>query len=111
MAQPTKQCGVKPLYLEGPACCPGAPADIGQWQDYGEDELAEAKLLLAEEAMIVRSAMDHGSVSQEEYAEALSVATRDFIYLAASKRYGRSASATNTDRLESIKVSPHPRPF
>lgn len=48
--------------------------------------------------------MDHSTVSQEEYAEALGAASRDFIYLVASKRYGRGASATNTDRLESIKV-------
>ena len=55
--------------------------------------------------MIIRSAMDHANVPQDEYAEALGVASRDFIYLAASKRYGRGASATNTDRLESLKAS------
>ena len=54
--------------------------------------------------MIIRSAMGHDGVPPEEYADALAIAARDFIYLAASKRYGRSASATNTDRLESIKV-------
>lgn len=80
-----------------------ADADPG-WHQFEEGELAEARLLLEEEAMIVKSAMGHDSITQEEYSEALGLAARDFIYLAGAKRYGRGASATNTDRLESIKA-------
>lgn len=81
---------------------PDGPAPV--WEQFDEEELAEAKLLLTEEAMIVRSAMGHADLPPDEYTEALSTAARDFIYLAASQQYSRGASATNTDRLESIKV-------
>ncbi|KAK9814983.1 hypothetical protein WJX73_003873 [Symbiochloris irregularis] len=74
------------------------------WEDFSEEQLGEAKLLLHEEAMIVRAAMDHTDTSVEEYSEALGAAARDFIFLAGTQRYSRSASATNTDRLQSLKA-------
>ena len=69
-------------------------------------ELEEAKLLLQEELMDVNKAYKHeGDVSQEDIEVWRSAAT-EFIYLPSQQRYGRIASATNSDKIESLQVSP-----
>ena len=53
--------------------------------------------------------MGHSAIEQDEYSEAIASAARDFLYLPNAQRYTRMASATNTDRLDSIKVRPFHR--
>ena len=48
--------------------------------------------------------MGHADVGEDEYAEVIAAAARDFIFLPSTQRYVRMASATNTDRLDSVKV-------
>lgn len=69
--------------------------------------MLEAQFLIAEEVQFVRDAMGHTDTTQEEYREAWSTAVRDFIYLPIQHKYGRAASATNTDRLDSVRGEYH----
>jgi pre-mRNA-splicing factor CDC5/CEF1 len=48
--------------------------------------------------------MGHTSVPLEEYLEVWGAARRDVIWIPSQQRYGRAASATNSDRLDSIKA-------
>ncbi len=84
---------------ERPLPVPYPPLD-----DMPEEDLAAALEVLQQETKIVRHAMGHDGVLEEEYAEAWSVVTRDFIFLPSRQRYDRSNSATNSDRLASMQV-------
>ena len=53
---------------------------------------------------VVIKAMDHTSVPAETYMETWQTVHKDFIWLPSKNRYERAASATNTERIESIKV-------
>ena len=80
------------------------PAPAPPLEPIPEDEKAAALAILKEELERVRKAMGHEGVSAEEYAETAAGIERDFIYLHSRQRYERSASATNSDKLESIEV-------
>ena len=80
------------------------PAPAAVLETIPEDEKAAALAILKAELDYVRKAMGHESISAEEYAETVSGIERDFIFLPSRQRYERSASATNSDRLESIQV-------
>ena len=80
---------------------------VNSWHVYEEIELLEAQQLIAEETAIVQEAMGHSDISQEEYKDAWSTAVKDFIYLPMQHKYGRAASATNTDRLDSVRGEYH----
>ena len=67
----------------------------------------EADLLIEEEIAHVQDAMGHADISQEEYRDAWSTTVKDFIYLPMQHKYGRAASATNTDRLDSVRGEYH----
>lgn len=80
---------------------------VNSWRVYEEAELLEAQELIAEETAIVQEAMGHSDITQEEYKDAWSTAVKDFIYLPMQHKYGRAASATNTDRLDSVRGEYH----
>ncbi len=80
---------------------------VNSWHVYAEAELLEAQQLIAEETAVVQEAMGHSDVTQEEYKDAWSTAVKDFIYLPMQHKYGRAASATNTDRLDSVRGEYH----
>ena len=82
-------------------------AILQSWQVFDEAELLEASQLIDDEASFVQEAMGHSDISQEEYREAWSTAVRDFIFLPMQHKYGRAASATNTDRLDSVRGEYH----
>lgn len=63
-----------------------------------------ARELLDAEVQVVIKAMDHASVPAETYMETWQTVHKDFIWLPSKNRYERAASATNTERIESIKV-------
>jgi hypothetical protein len=52
----------------------------------------------------VRKAMAHDKISEQEYFTFWESGVKDFIWLPSKKRYERNASATNTERLQSIQV-------
>ena len=85
------------------------PAPAAALEPISEDEKAAALAILKAEVDHVRKAMGHESISAEEYAETASAIERDFIYLPSRQRYERSASATNSDKLESIQVCTRPQ--
>lgn len=54
----------------------------------------------------LRSAWDHAKLSPDDYSEVWMSVHRDLIYLPSRQRYERAASATNVDRIDSLKVGP-----
>ena len=52
----------------------------------------------------MRAAMGQEADAPDEFEAAWAAAAADLIWLPAQKRYGRSASATNSDKVESLKV-------
>lgn len=77
------------------------------WHTFEEEEMLDAQFMIAEEVELVREAMGHTETTQEEYKDAWATAVRDFIYLPMQHKYGRAASATNTDRLDSVRGEYH----
>ena len=80
---------------------------LQSWQTFGEAELMDAHQLIEDETAYVQNAMGHADISQEEFREAWSTTVKDFIYLPMQHKYGRAASATNTDRLDSVRGEYH----
>ena len=80
---------------------------LQSWHVFEESELLEAQKLIADETSFIQDAMGHSDVTQEEYRDAWSTAVRDFIFLPMQHKYGRAASATNTDRLDSVRGEYH----
>ena len=68
-------------------------------------QLEDAKLLLQEELMELNKEQKYdGSVTQEDL-DAWSSAVDEFIYVPNQQRYGRIASTTNSDKIESLQAS------
>ena len=80
---------------------------LRSWQTFEEAELMDAHQLIEDEATHVQNAMGHADISQEEFQDAWSTTVKDFIYLPMQHKYGRAASATNTDRLDSVRGEYH----
>ena len=62
-------------------------------------------MLVQEELMVVNQNLGHQSNVQEEDLEAWRSAVSEFLYLPSQERYGRIASATNSDKIESLQAS------
>ena len=67
----------------------------------------DAHQLIEDETAYVQDAMGHADISQEEFKDAWATTVKDFIYLPMQHKYGRAASATNTDRLDSVRGDYH----
>jgi pre-mRNA-splicing factor CDC5/CEF1 len=67
--------------------------------------LSAASSLLEGEVTYVIKAMDHSNMSSDTYLETWHNVNKDLIWLPSKGRYERAASATNTERIESIKVA------
>lgn len=80
---------------------------LQSWQSFEEAELMDAHQLIEDETAYVQNAMGHSDISQEEFRDAWSTTVKDFIYLPMQHKYGRAASATNTDRLDSVRGEYH----
>jgi hypothetical protein len=68
------------------------------------DQLDAAAGLLAEEVNKVNQQVGHSGVLDGQFVEAWRNAMSEMIYLPAQKRYGRIASATNSDKVDSLQV-------
>lgn len=85
-------------------CSLPPPSSLLPLQAFSDAELKAASSLLDSEVAFVIKAMDHSAVSQETYMETWASVHRDFIWVPSKGRYERAASATNTERVESVKV-------
>ena len=69
------------------------------------EELEAAGQLLDAEVSRVNKQLGLPTGVDEQYIEAWQNALNEMIYLPSQKRYGRIASATNSDKIESLQVS------
>ena len=69
------------------------------------EELGAAGQLLDAEVSKVNKQLGAPAGVDGQYAEAWQNALSEMIYLPAQKRYGRIASSTNSDKVESLQVS------
>ena len=81
-----------------------ARAVVPPLPSFSDEELKAASDLLSSEVDFVIKAMDHASIPQETYLETLEAVQKDYIWVPSKGRYDRAASATNTERIESVKV-------
>lgn len=81
-----------------------AAGTVPSLQMFDDDELKAASVLLENEVAYVKKAMDHAAVHQDVYLETWQNVHRDFIWVPSKSRYERAASATNTERIDSIKA-------
>ncbi|GLI69273.1 hypothetical protein VaNZ11_013849 [Volvox africanus] len=72
-------------------------------EEFDLEELKAADDLVQKEVAFLRSAWDHTSMAPADYLDVWLGVHRDLIYLPSRHRYERTASATNVDRIESIK--------
>ncbi|KAL6764025.1 pre-mRNA splicing factor component-domain-containing protein [Haematococcus lacustris] len=73
-------------------------------EDFPLPELEAAGQLLEAEVEVVRRAMGHGAVGQEEYLDTWLAVQRDLMWAPAKGRYDRVISATPAERIESTKA-------
>eukprot|EP00976_Prorocentrum_cordatum_P000707 13859-Prorocentrum_minimum.AAC.1 len=66
--------------------------------------MAAAAALIEEEAETVRAGMGHSGTTPAEYAAVWEACYSDILWLPSVQSYGRTANATNQDRLDSAKV-------
>ncbi|GLC50856.1 hypothetical protein PLESTB_000439400 [Pleodorina starrii] len=85
----------------GAAPRPAGPAP--PLEEFDLDQLHAADQLVQKEVSFLRSAWEHSSLAPSDYLDVWTAVHRDLIYLPSRQRYERAASATNVDRIESIK--------
>lgn len=73
-------------------------------QQFELAELEHAAELVRSETDFVINAMGHASVSHQDYMDAWATVSKDLTWLPSQGKYGRAASATNQERLESIRA-------
>lgn len=66
--------------------------------------MSAAASLLGAEVSRISKQVGHRADVDEQYVEAWHNALSEMIYLPSQKRYGRIASATNSDKIESLQV-------
>ena len=69
------------------------------------EELESSRQLLNMEVARVSKQLGHKAGVDEQFVEAWQNALSEMIYLPSQKRYGRIASATNSDKVESLQVN------
>jgi hypothetical protein len=67
------------------------------------EEMTAAAALIEAEAKVVREGMGHSMTGAEEYAQVWDTCFQDVLWLPSLQSYGRTANATNSDRLDSVK--------
>jgi len=69
------------------------------------EQLDAAAKLLAEEVKKVHQQVGHSAEADAQFLEAWQNAMSEMIYLPGQQRYGRIASATNSDKIASLQVA------
>ncbi|ALC44059.1 CG6905 [Drosophila busckii] len=73
------------------------------YEEISEQELADAKQMLAEEMEVVRERMAHGELPLDVYAQVWQECLGQVLYLPSQHRYTRANLASKKDRLESAE--------
>ncbi|KAJ8760573.1 hypothetical protein K2173_015240 [Erythroxylum novogranatense] len=72
-------------------------------EDFEEEEMKEADILIKEEAQYIRVAMGHENESLDEYVEAHKTCVNDLMYFPARNAYGLSSVAGNVEKLAALQ--------
>ncbi|KAG2498099.1 hypothetical protein HYH03_003857 [Edaphochlamys debaryana] len=83
------------------AAKPAGPAP--PLEEFELGELEEADKLVQQEVAYLKSAWDQAGFSPDDYRDVWQAVHRDLIYLPSRGKYERAASATNVDRIDSLK--------
>mmetsp|Transcript_23430 Transcript_23430/g.51433 ORF Transcript_23430/g.51433 Transcript_23430/m.51433 type:complete len:829 (+) Transcript_23430:239-2725(+) len=80
-----------------------AQAEVPDILVFEDSELQQAAELFESEISFVMQAMGHASVTPESYFDTFSQVRKDLIWVPSKSKYERAASATPTERVESLK--------
>jgi len=73
------------------------------YRKYEDNELAEARAMLAAEMSIVKEGMGHGELSLEAYTQVWEECLAQVLYLPSQNRYTRANLANKKDRIDSME--------
>ncbi|XP_023173220.2 cell division cycle 5-like protein [Drosophila hydei] len=73
------------------------------YEEISQEELAEAKQMLADEMEVVKERMSHGELPLDVYAQVWQECLGQVLYLPSQHRYTRANLASKKDRLESAE--------
>ncbi|XP_034484206.1 cell division cycle 5-like protein [Drosophila innubila] len=73
------------------------------YEEISEEELADAKQMLADEMDVVKERMSHGELPLDVYAQVWQECLGQVLYLPSQHRYTRANLASKKDRLESAE--------
>uniref|UniRef100_A0A1D1Y886 Cell division cycle 5-like protein n=1 Tax=Anthurium amnicola TaxID=1678845 RepID=A0A1D1Y886_9ARAE len=76
---------------------------IPEIEDFEEDELKEADLLIKEEIQFLRLAMGHENESFDDFVKAHDACNEDLKYFPARSTYGPASVATNSEKLSALQ--------
>mmetsp|Transcript_32000 Transcript_32000/g.53782 ORF Transcript_32000/g.53782 Transcript_32000/m.53782 type:complete len:795 (-) Transcript_32000:163-2547(-) len=79
------------------------PKEVPELAVVDLEEMVAAAALIEAEAKVVREGMGHSMTGAEEYAQVWDTCFQDVLWLPSLQSYGRTANATNSDRLDSVK--------
>lgn len=79
------------------------PKLVPEIEDFDEDALAAASLLIKEEAEVVRRELGHAGTTKDEYDAVWLTCFNDILWLPEHKAYGRAKNATNSQCLASVQ--------
>uniref|UniRef100_A0A7N0TVM6 Cell division cycle 5-like protein n=1 Tax=Kalanchoe fedtschenkoi TaxID=63787 RepID=A0A7N0TVM6_KALFE len=71
--------------------------------DFEEDEMKEAGIMIKEEAEFLRAAMGHENGSLEEFVEAHKTCLNDLMYFPTRNAYGLSSVAGNAEKISALQ--------
>lgn len=98
-----------PVFISGQAKKPTplqqiqAYLDHNRYDEFEEEELSVAKLLLNDEMQIVKNGMAHGELPIESYSQVWKECLSQVLYLPSQNRYTRANLASKKDRFESAE--------
>ncbi|VDL94930.1 unnamed protein product, partial [Schistocephalus solidus] len=73
------------------------------FEDFADEDLAEASEYIREEIAVVRAGMGHGDLSTEAYAKVWDECLAQVLYLPQHRRYTRANLVSKADRIESAE--------
>ena len=77
--------------------------DKHPYQTFTDDEISDAKELLAKEMDVVKQGMSHGELSLDAYTQVWEECLAQVLYLPSQNRYTRANLANKKDRIESME--------
>lgn len=72
-------------------------------KDYDESELKAAADLIRHEVHFLQHAYGHSATSADEYMDTWAAAHKDLIFIPSQRKFGRAASATTAEKVDSLR--------